>query len=229
MRFAWRDGMIRAALLDVDGTLVDSNDAHASAWVDALREFGHAVGFERVRPLIGKGGDKLLPELVAIDAESPDGKRIGQRRAEIFRENYLPSLRPFPRASELLQRMRSDGLILQVATSAKKEELEPLLEICGATKLINGKTSSDDAENSKPDGDIVAVALSRAGVGAHEALMLGDTPYDVEAASRVHVGCVALRSGGWDHRDLAQALAIYDDASDLLDHYSGSLFAPAGA
>jgi HAD superfamily hydrolase (TIGR01509 family) len=217
--------MLRAVLLDVDGTLVDSNDAHAKAWVDAFAEFGHPVTFERVRPLIGMGGDKLMPEVVAIGAESPAGKPIAKRRSDIFRERYLPNLKPFPRVKELLQRMRSEGLELVIATSAKKQELEPLLEICGASTLITGKVSSDDAEESKPDGDIVAAALARAGVAANEALMLGDTPYDVEAAERVQVGTVALRSGGWDDAALGHALVIYTDVSDLLERYNESPFA----
>jgi HAD superfamily hydrolase (TIGR01509 family) len=216
--------MIRAVLLDVDGTLVDSNDAHARAWVEAFAELGYSVPFERVRPLIGKGGDKLLPELVGVDSESPEGKRIDEHRARIFRERHVPWLRPFPRAAELLERFRSDGLALVVATSAKKDEMDALLRICGAAELVTGKTSSDDAEESKPDGDIVAAALKVAGVDPAGALMLGDTPYDIEAAERAGVRTVALRSGGWDERALGRAAAVYADASDLLDRYEDSPF-----
>jgi HAD superfamily hydrolase (TIGR01509 family) len=219
-----RSATLRAVLLDVDGTLVDSNDAHARAWVDAFAEFGHEVAFERVRPLIGKGGDKLMPEVSGLDSESAEGKRIDQRRSAIFHERYLPGLEPFPGVTELLERLRADGLALVVATSAKNEELEPLLEVCGAARFVTGRTSSDDAENSKPDGDIVAAALSRAKVSASEALMLGDTPYDVEAAGRAGVETVALRSGGWDDRALERAVAIYADVRDLLAHYEQSPF-----
>jgi HAD superfamily hydrolase (TIGR01509 family) len=216
--------MLRAVLLDVDGTLVDSNDAHARAWVDAFAEFGRDIAFERIRPLIGKGGDKLMPEVSGIDAESPDGKRIDERRSAIFHERYLPQLKAFPRATELLQRLHADGLTLVVASSAKKTELAPLLAVCGATHLVTARTSSDDAENSKPDGDIVAAALARAKVPASDALMLGDTPYDVEAAERAGVDTVALRSGGWNDAALVRALAIYTDASDVLAHYEESPF-----
>jgi len=216
---------VRAALLDVDGTLVDSNDAHARAWVDAFAECGHAIPLERVAPLIGKGGDKLMPEVSGVKSESDEGKRIDTRRSAIFKERYLPNLKPFPRARELLERMRGAGLTLVVATSAKKEEMEPLLEVCGGTELVTLRTSSDDAENSKPDGDIIAAALARAKVGAREALMLGDTPYDIEAASRVGVATVALRSGGWEDVALEGAVAIYADASDLLQRFESSPFA----
>jgi HAD superfamily hydrolase (TIGR01549 family) len=216
--------MLRAVLLDVDGTLVDSNDAHAHAWVDAFAEFERTVPFERVRPLIGKGGDKLMPEVIGIESDSPEGRRIDEQRTKIFRERYLPKLEPFPRAAELLARMRSDGLRLVVATSAKKEEMDALLEICGASTLVHGRTSSDDAEQSKPDRDIVVAALSCAHAASHEALMLGDTPYDVEAALRAGVRTVAFRSGGWDDTALAQAAAIYAGPSDLLDRYAESPF-----
>lgn len=216
--------MLSAVLLDVDGTLVDSNDAHAKAWVEAFAEFGHSVPFERVRRLIGKGGDKLMPELIGVESDSGAGKPIAERRAEIFRERHLPGLKAFPRVAELLRRMRDEGLVLQVASSAKKEELDPLLEICGAASLVHGKTSSDDAEESKPDDDIVVAALSRAGVGANEAIMLGDTPYDIEAARGAGVGTVALRSGGWDDVGLAGAVAIYADASEVLERYADSPF-----
>jgi len=216
--------MIRAALLDVDGTLIDSNDAHARAWVEAFAEFGRSVPFEHVRRLIGKGGDKVIPELTGIDAESAEGKRLGERRGELFRERYLPKLQPFPQAKALLERMRAEGLRLVIATSAKKDEMNALLEICGASELVTERASGDDAEESKPDGDIVAAALSRAGVASHEALMLGDTPYDVEAARRVGIGTVALRSGGWDDAGLAGAVAVYADVSELLERYADSPF-----
>lgn len=219
--------MIRAVLLDVDGTLVDSNDAHARAWVDAFAEFGRPIPFERIRPLIGKGGDKLMPEVSGLAAESEDGRRIDRRRSEIFRERYLPTLEPFPRATELLKRLRADGFNLVVATSAKKEELEPLLALFDGSWLVTGATSSDDAERSKPDPDIVAAALARARVEPNEAIMLGDTPYDIEAAARLGVGTVALRSGGWDDVALDRALAIYTDARDLLTHYDESPFGRA--
>src|SRR5580700_3597512 len=97
---------LKGVLLDVDGTLVDSNDAHAEAWVRALTENGVNVSFEKVRPLIGKGGDKLLPEVAGIEADSPKGKAISQRRGEIFQRDFLPSLRPFPGAKDLLARMK---------------------------------------------------------------------------------------------------------------------------
>ena len=216
---------LRAVILDVDGTLVDSTDAHARAWVEALADQGIDVPFERVRPLIGMGGDKVLPELTGLSQGNPRGKALSDRRATIFRERYLSDLRPFPKARELLERMRGERLTLVVASSSKEDELRPLLQIAGAADLVEQWTSADDAPESKPDPDIVAAALQRTGQAAAAALMLGDTPYDIEAAARTGVGGVALRCGGWPDERLAGALAIYDDPADLLAHFGASPFA----
>lgn len=212
----------RALLLDVDGTLVDSNDSHARAWVEALGEAGRVVSFERVRAQIGKGGDKILPELASVDDESPEGKKISERRSAIFEERYLPGLQAFPRVRELLVAARERGWHLVVASSAKEEEVEVLLERANVKDLVEATTSSDDAERSKPDGDIIRAALDRAGCAPGDALMLGDTPYDVEAARKAGVGTIALRCGGWDDRALDGALAVYDDAAALLAQLEAS-------
>jgi HAD superfamily hydrolase (TIGR01509 family) len=211
-------------IFDVDGTLVDSNDAHAHAWVEALAEFGRSVEFSRVRPLIGKGGDKLLPEVTGIDPESEEGKKISDRRGRILLDRYVPRLKPTRGARSLLEHLRADRRTLYVATSAKRDELEPLLEIAGAADLIEESTSSDDAENSKPDPDIVSAALRESGADRADAIMIGDTPYDVEAARRAGIDIIAFRSGGWDDRGLDGAIAVYDDPQDLLDQYDRSPF-----
>jgi HAD superfamily hydrolase (TIGR01509 family) len=212
----------KAVLLDIDGTLVDSNDAHAHAWIDALAEFGYQPTFERVRTLIGKGGDKVLPEITGIEKSSPRGKMISDRRSQIFKEKYLPSLHAFPQVPELLARMHRDGLRIVAATSAQEDEMNALLAITGGAQYFEQKTSSNDAPRSKPDPDIVEAALDKAGCAPREARFLGDTPYDVEAATRAGVPVIALRSGGWNDDDLRGAIAIYDDAADLLARYEES-------
>ena len=213
---------IRGIILDIDGTLVDSNDAHAKAWVEALAEQGINASFDDVRKRIGMGGDKLLPEVAGISEDTPKGKAISERRGEIFKSEYLPRLKAFPRVRDLLLRMHGDGLKLIVASSAKDDELKPLLKIAGAADLIEEKVSSDDAEESKPDPDIIHAALNSADFSADEAVMLGDTPYDLEAASKAGVRMIAFRSGGWDDAHLAGAIAIYDGPADLLAHYDES-------
>lgn len=212
----------RGVLLDVDGTLIDSNDAHARSWVDVLRDEGFDVTFERVRRLIGKGGDKLVPELTGIDPESERYEAISKIRKDRFRREHLPTLRAFPRTRELLQKMKAEGHGLTVATSAQSEELDAMLEAVGLADLLPRRTSSDDAEESKPDPDIVVAALEQAKLSAAEAMMLGDTPYDVEAATRAGVAIIALRCGGWDDHALTGAIAIYDDPADLLARWSDS-------
>lgn len=216
---------LRGVLLDIDGTLIDSNDAHALAWVAALAEHDIRVRREDVRRLIGMGGDKLLPAIAGVDAESALGARIGARRAELFRERYLPGVSAFPESRALMERMRADDLTLVAASSAKADELGALLARAGATGLLQAATSSDDAARSKPDPDIVVEAIARSGHDPGELVMLGDTPYDVEAATRAGVPIVALRCGGWDDAGLRGAAAIYDGPADLLARYETSLFA----
>lgn len=211
-----------AVILDVDGTLIASNDAHASAYVDAACELGREMSFEKTRRAIGMGGDKLLPEVLGIEEDSAEGERITKRKKEIFSERYLPELQPTPGARALLHRLRDDAVKLVVASSASEDELGPLLERAGVQDLIQDTTSSDDAEESKPDPDIVHAALRGAGSPAFRVVMIGDTPYDVEAATRAGVRIIALRSGGWDDDSLRGAIAIYDHPADLLDHYDES-------
>jgi HAD superfamily hydrolase (TIGR01509 family) len=215
-------GGYRVAVLDVDGTLIDSNDAHARAWEEVGREFGIEIPFHRVRPLIGMGGDKVLPMLTGLEEGDPRGERITTRRGEIFRERHLPALRPFPGARDLLVRMRDEGLARVVATSASEDDLEALLERAGVRDLVEDATSASDAESSKPDPDVVAAAVRKAGHPPHQVVMLGDTPYDVQACRAAGVDCIALRCGGWSDADLAGAMAVYADPADLLSRYDES-------
>ena len=220
---------IRAALLDIDGTLIDSNDAHARAWVAAGAETGHDIHFDRVRPLIGMGGDRVTPQLIGVQEDSPEGERILDLRGRIFRERHLPGLVATRGARALLRKMKDEGLELVVATSASKADMEPLLEQAGIRDLIEERTSASDADSSKPAPDIVQAALELAGVEPGEAIMLGDTPYDVAAARNARVQCVALRcGGGWADGDFAGAIAIYDDPADLLANWESSPFASDG-
>jgi HAD superfamily hydrolase (TIGR01509 family) len=216
-------GLVEAVLLDIDGTLLDSNDAHAQAWSDALEEAGFAIGSEAVRPLIGMGADKLLPQLTGIDAASEQGKSLVQRRKAIFAKEYLPSVRPFPKARELLERLREDGLRLVIATSASEDELQGLLQSLGAEWLVDDQTTSSDAKRSKPDPDIVRVALDKAGASPDRCVMLGDTSYDVEAATKAGVKVVAVRCGGSGDDDLRGAAEIYDDPAQVLERYAETL------
>ncbi|MDB4887550.1 MAG: hydrolase, haloacid dehalogenase-like family [Gemmatimonadetes bacterium] len=213
---------LTTVLLDIDGTLIDSNDGHARAWVAAFAEHGYVVPFDQVRALIGKGGDKLLPELTGLDPESAEGKRISVARGEIFARRELPTLRATPGARALLEHLTARGLELVVATSAQAQEVTAILTQAGVADLIQVAASSDDADASKPDPDIVIAALRKAGRQAANAAMLGDTPYDIVAATRARVPVIALRTGGWPDDALDGAAAIYDDPADLLAHFDDS-------
>jgi HAD superfamily hydrolase (TIGR01509 family) len=191
--------------------------------VDTFAEADYEVPFEVVRPLIGMGADKLLPKTIGIRHDSKEGKKLLKRRSKIFRERYLPRLRPFPGARSLVLRVRDDGLKAIVATSAKDEELKGLLRAAEVDDLMEERATASDAKRSKPDPDIVEAAIEESGVPSDNAVMIGDTPYDVEAATRAGVRAIAFRSGGWDDASLKGAVQIYDGPADLLAHYDASL------
>ena len=216
---------LKAVILDIDGTLVLSNDAHAQAWVDAFKAYGYDVPFEKVRPLIGMGGDQVLPKMVpGLNDEEGDGKAIAQKRKELIIERFGPTLVPTKGVRELLLRMQDAGLRLIIATSATSQELSVLLKAAQVDDLLdqNEAATSSDTEASKPAPDIVEVALKKLKMEPSEVLMLADTPFDVQSAKGAGVEMIALRSGGFDDEQLKDALAIYDDPADLLAHYDSS-------
>jgi HAD superfamily hydrolase (TIGR01509 family) len=215
--------LLQGVIFDIDGTLVDSNDAHAQSWVDTFAEAGYNVPFDVVRPLIGMGGDKLLPKAAHIKHDSEEGKKLTKRRSEIFQKKYLPKLQPLPGSRALVERVREEGLKPVVATSAKDNELEGLLKAAQVNDLMEERATSSDAKRSKPDPDIVHAAIEESGIRSESLVMIGDTPYDVEAASRAGVRIIGFRSGGWNDEQLRGAAEIYDGPEDLLSHYDSSL------
>jgi HAD superfamily hydrolase (TIGR01509 family) len=211
-----------AVLFDVDGTLVDSNDAHARAWVAAFAEHGITVDLAQARKCIGMGGDKLMPEVSGVQRDSPSGTAIASRRAEIFAERFLPHLKPFSNSERLVAALKDRGHTVVAASSAPRKELGALLAVAGVDALMDATTSSDDAQESKPEPDIIQAALKRAKAAAANAVMIGDTPYDVEASQRAGVAVIAFRCGGWDDEALRGAIAVYDGPWDLLSQLDES-------
>jgi phosphoglycolate phosphatase-like HAD superfamily hydrolase len=204
---------IRAVLFDIDGTLLESNDAHAHAWVEALRGHGHDVPFERVRAKIGLSDEKLLADVVNIDDESELGRTIAASRARIM-QTYYADLGPFHGARVLVDMLRSRGLVCIAVSSANAHDIEDLLRVAGVADLMHDAISAIDA---------IQVALDRLGVESDEAVMVGDTPYDVDAAKRAGVTTIAFRCGGhWTDKDLSGAVAIFDDPADLAAHLDHS-------
>lgn len=218
-------GSRRAVIFDVDGTLIDSVDFHASAWVDAFAAFGHRVVFERVRRQIGKGGDQLMPEFLSREEIELDGEALEAHRGEILKKRYLPQFRAFPRVRELIQRVLADGTKVALGSSAKEDELARYKKIARIDDLIDAETSSDDAERSKPYPDIFQAAVAKLGIAdLSRILIVGDTPYDAEAARRAGLRTIGVRCGGWSDEELREAgcIAVYDDPADLLERYAAS-------
>ncbi|GAX44139.1 HAD family hydrolase [Tolypothrix sp. NIES-4075] len=214
---------LQAVILDVDGTLVLSNDAHAKAWVEAFKDFGYEVSFDKVRPLIGMGGDQVVPKLVSeLSDNEGEGKAIADRRKELIINKYAPNLPAANGSRQLLLKMKNEGLRLIIASSATSEELSLLLKAAQVDDLLEEATTSSDAESSKPAPDIVEAALKKLNMQPNEVVMLGDTPYDIQSASAAGVGVIAVRCGGFDDSQLERAIAIYNDPADILANYDNS-------
>jgi HAD superfamily hydrolase (TIGR01549 family) len=215
----------KAVIFDVDGTLVDSVDLHAEAWRDAFRDFGHEVGFQDVRDQIGKGGDQLMPVFLSKDELERKGQALEEHRGRILRERYLPRVTAFPLVRDLFERLQRDGKRIALASSAKEDELEIYKKVAQIDDLIQTETSSDDADKSKPHPDIFEAAMKRLGdVGPEDVIVIGDTPYDAEAAGKAGLRTIGVLCGGFPEEDLRKAgcIAIYKDPADLLAQYDRS-------
>ena len=214
--------MPRAVIFDVDGTLVDSVDLHARAWQDAFQLFGKNVPFADIRFQIGKGGDQLMPVFFPKDELQRFGEEMQQARGRIFRERYLGKVRPFPKVRELFERIKRDGRQVALASSAEKQEFEANLKLLGIGDLVDAATSSHDAERSKPFPDIFAAALAKLdGIRAAEAVAVGDTHYDAEAAGQIGLRTIGVLCGGFPEEDLREAgcVQIWKDPADMLENY----------
>lgn len=217
--------MPKVVIFDIDGTLVDSVDLHAQAWKEAFRHFGYDFDLGEIRHQIGKGSDKLIPHFLPPKEVDHIAGDLDKFRSKLWKSNYLPKVKPFPKVRELFQRILQDGKRIVLASSAKGDELETYKKIARIHDLIEKETSSDDVENSKPDPDIIHAAMRKLGdVDPHEVVMVGDTPYDVSAAKKAGVATVGLLCGGFPEAELRDAgtIAIYHDPADLLEHYEES-------
>lgn len=222
MRYASRMRRYAAVLLDVDGTLVDSNDAHAHAWVDALAEHDFAVDFARARMLIGLGGDKLVETVTGLPPDDAKSKRLREHRSKIFQERWLPTIKPLLGTRALILRLRDEGYQYAIASAALDEELQPLLELADIADLCERRTTSSNVPASKPDPAAIEAALGVVTVDRHRVVMCGDTPYDVEACRGAGVDIIAFTSGGWANDALAGAVAIFRGPADLLARWDDS-------
>lgn len=211
----------------MDGTLIDSVDFHALAWQAAFHEFDHDIDFKTLRDQIGKGGDQLMPVFLSKDMIDRIGKQVEARRGDIFAKQYLSRIKPFPGVRDLFVRLLTDGVRIALASSAKAEELEKYKRIAGISDLLDAETSSNDADESKPHPDIFEAALKKlGGISPDEAIAIGDTPYDAEAAGKAGIKTIGVLCGGWSKAALREAgcIAVYRDPADLLSRYKTSAF-----
>ena len=217
--------MIKAVIFDIDGTLVDSVDMHAEAWQRTFRQYGREVAFRDVRHQIGKGGDQLMPVFFERAQLDEFGEEMEKYRGDLYKREYLPRVRAFPQVRELFERLRADKKRIALASSAKEDELGTYKKVARIEDLVEAQTSADDAEKSKPHPDIFEAALAQLdGIDTRQVIVVGDTPYDAEAAAKANLRTIGLLCGGFPEEELRDAgcIRIYRDPADLLAHYDES-------
>jgi len=215
--------VLKAVIFDIDGTLIDSVDLHASSWVDSFARFGVRVSFDEIRGHIGEGADRLIPTFVP--AEMPEEKRtqIEEYRSALFKREYLDLVRRFPEVRELLQRVKSDGCKVVLASSCAADEIDQYKSIADITGMTDHDVTADDVHRSKPSPDVFLKALDLlAPISASETCVIGDTKYDGEAASSAGIPFIGILCGGSSKEELerAGAIALYRDPADLLANWS---------
>lgn len=213
---------IRGVLLDVDGTLIDSNLAHALSFQAALEMAGYRYPVEQILPLIGMGGEKLLGELNP-KLTPQQVTRIGKMKQELYVLEHLPSLKPFPGAAELVQQLARNDIPIAIASSASETELVPTLQTIGIAFLLPTAVKSSEIVDSKPSPDVLVAAARKLNIPPPELLLIGDTPYDIAAASRIEMPSIAFLCGGWSTQALEGAQAFYDGPWELLEKWETSL------
>lgn len=218
---------IRAAIFDVDGTLIDSVDLHAKAWQQALRDFGKEVAWQDIRSQIGKGGDQIVP-LYFNQAETQRiEKDLKEHEKQVYRSQYLQQARPFPGVREMFQRIREAGVRIALATSSPQLELHYNKDLAKIADLVDAESNAEDAEKSKPHPDIFQVVLARlGGIQPAECVAIGDSPYDAEAAGKAGIPAIGFLAGGFSEDWLRKAgcIRVYEGPEDLLRHFDESLF-----
>lgn len=217
--------MIKAVIFDVDGTLLDSVDLHARAWQEAFAHFGKQIPYERMRYQIGKGGDQLMPVFLSEKELEAFGEKLEKYRGDLFKREYMSRVKAFPDVRELFERIERDGKHIALASSATGDELKVYKKIADIADLVDEETSKDDADKSKPHPDIFEAALARLGdPPVEQVVVIGDTPYDAEAAGKAGLRTIGFLCGGFPEEDLRAAgcFRIYEGAADLLARYDES-------
>ena len=206
---------VEAALLDVDGTLIDSNYHHALAWYRAFRGHDITLPLWRIHRAVGMGGDQLVPALVGPKLDEQQGDEIRSARDEIYTSGLLEEVAPLEGAHELIAELKDRGLRVVLASSSPEDELEHYLDLLDARELADAWTTKDDVEATKPEPDLILAALEKA--TTRNAVLVGDTRWDVEAASKSGVETLCVITGGWSKQELreAGAIAVFESVNEL--------------
>jgi HAD superfamily hydrolase (TIGR01509 family) len=207
---------LRGAIFDIDGTLVDTNDAHTRCWVEAFEHFGKRFDFEAVRQHIGKGGDLLVPDLLNAREMQRFGKEVTKYRTKLYKDKYLLHAKAFPRMREMLETLHGRGVKLALASSSNEDEVEYYTALLGVGDLLEGSTSKNDAELSKPSPEIFRAALEKLGTDVAATLTVGDTPYDILAAHRASLAIAAVLCGGFQRALLVKAEFIFAGVEEMV-------------
>ena len=204
----------RAALLDVDGTLIDANYQHALAWYRAFKRHGIVVPLWRIHRHVGMGGDQLIPALVG---DHVDEDAISDARKEEYRK-LIDGVSPLAGARELIEELKQRGFTVVLASSSPQDEIDHYLELLDARALADGWTTDDDVESTKPEPDLVRAALDKA--GTDDGVMVGDTPWDIEAARKAGLATVTVITGGFSEQELrdAGAAAVFESLDEVRRH-----------
>ncbi|MDV2994864.1 MAG: Phosphorylated carbohydrates phosphatase [Chroococcidiopsis sp. SAG 2025] len=224
---------IEAVIFDIDGTLVDTVDFHAQSWKRTFQHFGRQIPYEQIRAQIGKGSDKLMPVFFSVeelnrvdDDRSPTkGERMRDYRRELYKREYHPRIKAFPQVRDLFLRIKADGKRIALASSATKDDLATYTQILNVEDLVDAATTTTEVKSSKPEPDIFLSTLDKlGGIAPARVIVVGDTPYDAEAASKANLRTIGVLSGGFSAESLRQAgcIAIYQDVADLLARYDES-------
>ena len=225
--------MIEAVIFDIDGTLVDTVDFHAQSWERTFQHFGYQIPYQQIRFQIGKGSDKLMPVFFSLEElnESDDdsdltfGERMRDYRRELYKREYHSRIKAFPQVRELFKRIKADGKRVALASSATKDDVATYKQIMDVEDLIDAATTTSEVESSKPEPDVFFVTLDKlGGIAPNNVIVVGDTPYDAEAAGKALLRTIGVLSGGFSEEKLRQAgcIAIYQNIADLLAHYDES-------
>lgn len=213
---------IRAVLMDIDGTLLDSSEAQTQSWLQVLRDFGYLVQYHQVRARIGMGQDRILRELCGVSENSARARRMLPARELLLRSRYLPHLELFPGAAQFLARLQRSGMKVTVVTSAPRSEAFALLGHGQLLTCLDHVITKEDVAQSKPAADGVLHALERMRIASDHAFMLGSSPYDLAAAHAARVPSIALKSAGWPDSTLLDAVGVYRDIEDLQEQFQYS-------